>query len=155
MFSLLRRQSDPFKLRQKKQEVWKCLRRIIDRATADKLLVDSDIRNGNRVPLCLPVVLQLCLDEQPLPCEPVFALTRDLSDDGVAIVTSQRLDPSQIICVIWQDRPIFLLGDVRQCIYLGGGYWKVGIQLTEIVSSQQYPELVLLSNQLNPESVSD
>ena len=151
MFSLLRRQSDPFKLRQKKQDVWKCLRRIMDRDSADKLLVDSDVRNGNRVQLCLPVLLQPCLDEQPLPCKPIFALTRDLSDDGVAIVTSQRLDPSQIVFVIWQDHPIFLLGDVRQCVYLGGGYWKVGIQLTEIVSSQQHPELLLLSKRLIPE----
>ena len=152
MFSLLRRPTDPFNQRHKKQEVWKFLRRIIDKNSAEKLLVKEDVRSGNRIPFCLPVMLQPCLNEQPLQCEPIFALTRDLSDDGVAVVASQPLDLSQIICVIRQDRPIFLLGDIRQCIYLGGGFWKVGMQLTEILSSQEYLALGSLSKQLNPEA---
>ncbi len=151
MFSLLRRRGDAFQQRQKKQEVWKCLRRVLDRNSITGLLPDDDVRSVKRFPYCSPVMLQLCSNDQPAPCEPVFAISKDLSDDGIALITNQPLEEVQVLCVLWQDGPHYILGDVRQCQYVGGGFWKVGVQLTEIVSSEDFPTLPALSEQLNPE----
>ncbi len=150
MFSLLRRRGDAFHQRQKKQELWKCVRRILDRNSIAELLPDDD-RAVKRLPFCSPIMLQPCNEDQLAECEPILALTKDLCDDGVAIVVPQALEQSQVICVIWQSGPIFLLGDVRQCHYLGGGFWKVGVQLAEVVSGDEYPTLQALSKQLSPE----
>ena len=151
MFSLLRRRADPFNQRTKKQEVWKCLRRILDRNAAEQLLLGKEDRKEKRIPFSLPVLLQPCSPDQDIWCEPIFAVTKDLSDDGVAVISRQPLDQSTVICVIWADGPIFLSGDIRQCHHLGGGFWKIGMELSEIVSSLDFPLLRSLSERLSPE----
>lgn len=152
MFSLLRRHADPFNQRTKKQEVWKCLRRILDRNAAEQLLLGKEDRKEKRIPFSLPVLLQPCLADQHTWCEPIFAVTKDLSDDGVAVIARQSLDQSTVICVIWADGPIFLSGEIRQCQHLGGGFWKIGMELSEIVSSLDFPMLRSLSERLSPEA---
>ena len=152
MFSLLRRRVDPFNQRKKKQEVWKCLRRILDRNSAEQLLRGTEDRKEKRIPFSLPVLLQPCLEDQHTWCEPVFAITKDLSDDGVAVIARQSLDQSPVICVIWEDGPIYLSGEIRQCLHLGGGFWKIGMELSEIVSSMDFPLLYALSERLSPQT---
>ncbi len=151
MFSLLRRRVDPFNQRKKKQEVWKCLRRILDRNSAEQLLLGKEDRKEKRIPFSLPVLLQPCMADEHPWCEPIFAVSKDLSDDGVAVIACQPLEKSQVICVIWKDGPVFFSGDIRQCEQLGGGFWKIGLELSEIVSNTEFPLLHALSERLNPE----
>ncbi len=152
MFSLLSRRVDPFNQRKKKQEVWKCLRRILDRNSAEQLLLGKDDRKEKRIPFSLPVLLQTGLADQQPWSKPIFAVTKDISDDGVAVIAHQSIEQSQVICVIWEDGPIFLSGEIRQCEQLGGGFWKIGMELSEIVSSLDFPQLRTLSDGLSPEA---
>ncbi|HUP81839.1 MAG TPA: PilZ domain-containing protein [Pirellula sp.] len=152
MFSLLKQRVDPFNQRKKKQEVWKCLRRILDRNSAEQLLLGNEDRKEKRIPFSLPVLLQSCLADPHTWSEPVFAVTKDISDDGVAVIVHRSIDPSRVICVIWEDGPIFLSGEIRQCQPLGGGFWKIGMELSEIVSSGDFPLLRTLSERLSPKA---
>lgn len=152
MFSMVSRRVDPFKQRKKKQEVWKCLRRVLDRNSAEQLMLGKEDRQEKRIPVSLPVLLQTGLAEQDTWSKPIFAVTKDISDDGVAVIAHQSIEPSQVICVIWQDGPIFLSGEIRQCQQLGGGFWKIGMELSEIVSSLDFPQLRTLSEGLSPEA---
>ena len=79
MFSLLSRRVDPFKQRKKKQEVWKCLRRILDRSCAEQLLLGKDDRKEKRIPFTIPVLLQTGFADQHTWSKPIFALTKDIA----------------------------------------------------------------------------
>lgn len=152
MFSLLSRRVDPFKQRKKKQEVWKCLRRILDRSSAEQLLLGKDDRKEKRIPFSFPVLLQTGFADQHTWSKPIFALTKDISDDGVAVIAHRSIEQSQVICVIWEDGPIFLSGEIRQCQRLGGGFWKIGMELSETVSGLDFPQLRALAAGLSPQA---
>lgn len=152
MFSLLSRRVDPFNQRKKKQEVWKRLRRILDRNSAEQLLLGKDDRREKRIPFSLPILLQTGSKDQQPWSEPIFAVTKDISEDGVAVIANQSIEQSEVTCVIWEGGPIFLSGEIRQCEQLGGGFWKIGMELSEIVSSLDFPQLRTLSEGLSPEA---
>lgn len=152
MFSLLSRRVDPFNQRTKKQAVWKCLRRVLDRNSADQLLLGKEDRKEQRIPFSIPVLLQTGVADADAWSKPIFAVTKDMSDDGISIIAHQSIEPSQVICVIWEDGPVFLSGEMRQCQPLGGGFWKIGMELSEIVSSLDFPQLRALSEGLSPEA---
>jgi hypothetical protein len=149
MFSVVRRYFDPFKVRQKKQEVWKCMRRLMDNHAASDLC-ESNHRSFTRIPICRPVLLQPYTDEHEVEGDVTFALTRDVCDDGIAIITRQPLDCPTVLCAFWHEGPIFISGDIRVCRSLGGGYWIVGVQFTEVVPTANFPDLRAQSFQLSP-----
>ena len=151
MFSVVRRCFDPFKQRQKKQEVWKCLRRLMDNNAARALSI-TNTRNFTRTSICRSVLLQPYTEDGEVACEAIFAVTRDLCDDGISIITRQPLDCPSILCAFWHEVPVFISGDVRVCQGLGGGYWIVGVQFIEVVPIANSPELRALAFRLCPEA---
>ena len=151
MLSVIRRCFDPFKVRQKKQEVWKCLRRLMDNSAARDLCATNH-RSFMRIPICRPVLLQPYTDDHELEGAATFAVTRDLCDDGIAIITRQPLDCPTILCAFWHEGPMFISGDIRVCQSLGGGFWIVGVQFTELVPTANFPELRARSYHLSPEA---
>ena len=152
MFSFLRRRWDAFQQRRKQQEVWKCLRRILDSRTVSGLRREGDERNDKRSALCLPALVLPCLDGEPTRDEPMYAVTKDLSDDGVAILACRELRDAQVIGAIWADGPIFFLGEVRQCWPFGGGFWQIGVRLSEIIPAGEVGALRSWAERLNPQA---
>jgi hypothetical protein len=151
MFSVVRRYLDPFKQRRKQQEIWNCLRRIMDEKTVQDLCTNS-LRNYTRTPLCRSILLQPFTESSDADTDAIFAVTRDLSDEGIAIIARQPLDCPVIVCAFWQDGPIFLSGDIRFCHALGGGFWIVGVRFTDLVPIAHLPNLRALACQLRPEA---
>ncbi len=149
--------SHPFANKRKKEEVLRIARRIMDQAFANSLRYTEDARSENRSEICAPALLQLCSEEHQLTCEPILVLTKNFSDQGVAVVARQSLDigDSQIIFAIWNDGPLFFLGRVRQCHHLGSGFWRIGLELSEMISKTEAPELSIWAERLNPETRSE
>jgi PilZ domain len=150
MLSVVSRYLDPFKQRRKQQEIWNCLRRMMDEKSALNLYANS-LRNYSRTPICRPVLLQPYTESKDADIDAIFAITRDLSDEGISIITRQPLECPEIVCAFWQDGPIFMLGDIRFCHSLGGGFWIVGLRFTDLVPIAQFPNLRTFACQLAPE----
>jgi hypothetical protein len=150
MISLIRRAFDPFKERQKKQEVWRCIRRISDQDTASRLQLDEDCRDNSRKTVCLPMLIQAHEGDELLTENPMLGVTKNLADDGVSVIVRQPLNELQVVCGLWNEYPLFILGQVVHSDYLGGGYWDTGIQFSELLSASQWPHLRTFAEQLNP-----
>jgi hypothetical protein len=100
----------------------------------------------------IPVLLIPCVDKAPIVAEHAIALTKNLSSQGVAIVLPQPFHAEQVIVGFWLEmQPEFILGQVRQNVPLGGGYWQLGLELTERLTPDAIPSretLVALASRL-------
>ena len=41
----------------------------------------------------------------------------------------------------WGGEPKFAVGDVRQNVVLGGGYWQLGVELSRVTTANETPEM--------------
>ena len=67
--------------------------------------------------------------------EVAYALTKDFSDRGLALVLPQPFRAVDVVVGLWLGSPRFVLAEVRQNAALGGGFWQLGIEITELVDS--------------------
>lgn len=125
---------DAFEKRKKQQEVWKCVRRIIDTSAPNFTSLGTDQRAASRSNRCVPAVLSRCECDGKIVDEPLFAVTKDFSDNGIGFVLQRPLNAEAVICGFWLDGPIFFAGMQRQEIPFGEGFWLTGVQLTEVIS---------------------
>ena len=150
MFSFLRRNQDAFQQRRKQQDVWKCVRRLVDASAPNLMHAAEQTRSDNRQNRCLPAMLVPFVDEEPQIHEHFFALTRDFSDEGVSLLATHEVMTPHVICVFWDDGPIFILGEVRQVRPFGAGFWQVGVHLEAVVPNGQLQMLYPYAAQLVP-----
>jgi hypothetical protein len=81
----------------------------------------------------------------------------------MSVITCKSCRETDVVVGMWlctphvdqeETEPFFFLGRVRQCTELGAGYWQIGIELKEIVKSQELlAELRPLARKLLPESM--
>ena len=83
-----------------------------------------------------------------MPCvdEAAFVLTKDISDAGIGIVANQPICANEVLVALWPDEgvsksPWFFLSEVRRNAPLGGGFWILGIELTEF-ANDEYMDLL-------------
>ena len=83
-----------------------------------------------------------------MPCvdECAFVLTKDLSDAGIGIVANQPICASKVLIGIWPNEkvanePWFFVSEVIRNAPLGGGFWVLGIELTEF-ANQEYQDVL-------------
>ncbi len=151
MFSFFNRngQKDAFQQRRKQQEVWKCVRRILD-SSAPHAPLEGEARAENRYNRCIPALLIPWEDEWLSLNEPIFGVTKDFSDNGVLFLSNHEFTAGPVLCGFWPDDAVFLLGEVRRTSPFGGGFWQSGVSLLELVCSSQVPGLIPLAEQLLP-----
>jgi hypothetical protein len=154
MFSFFKRNGDKdtFQQRRKQQEVWKCVRRILD-GTAGHESIAGEARAESRYNRCIPALLIPWEDERLSLNEPVYGITKDFSDNGVLFVSNYEFNAGPVLCGFWPDDPVFLLGEVRRTNPFGGGFWQTGVLLLEIVCTSQVPGLIPLAEQLLPQGL--
>jgi hypothetical protein len=99
-------------------------------------------RLESRVNLCLVVVVipvqkkQLLLDQQ------FTAVTKEFTCRGVSLVLNDCRASDELIIGFRSERTIkFARGQARHLSSMGGGFWQLGLRLTEIVGPERYPEL--------------
>ncbi len=143
-----------FDKRKDQLDVHKFMRRIIDTSTPVPSAVDQ--RWEGRSLRAMPVLICPVQDGTPIVDEATFALTENLSSDGVSIVLPSELAAYRVVVGFWvESRVELVLGQVKRQAPLGGGFWRLGVQLLEQANRGSFPawnELSTLVKQLDPEA---
>jgi len=134
MFSFLRRG--------KQAEVHRIIRRMLDEGVLPTLPGGKEERWENRSNRTLPVLLVPIDNGEPRTDEATTALTKNLSSQGLALVLHQPFWAEGVAIGLWHEGSAeFVRGEIRQNVPLGGGFWQLGIELTEPLSLDEHPEL--------------
>ena len=131
-------------------EVLKHLRRIVDLTVPNQSPGAINDRVETRSNRAIPALL--CPWENGLPRadEHVFVVTKDLSSDGIGIVLPQPFRAHKVLLGFWlndevMDEPWLFLGTTQNLQKLGGGFWTLGVQLTEFLTKNQQQKCASLA----------
>jgi hypothetical protein len=116
------------------------LRRICDLTSPNLPQVD-DNRGDSRQNRTIPVLLVPWHASPPQLDRITTALTRNISDRGLSVTISAPTDLQELAVGFWlpllAEEPWFFLGRVRHNVPIGGGFWALGIEITERLSAAQ------------------
>jgi len=139
------------------------VRKIADLTTPNLPFSLDHARADDRQNRVLPVLVLPRSGSDVTLDEPAFAVTKDICDNGISVVSSTRLDMEDALIVVWlavphhdiiESEPFLFFGTVRQCTDIGGGYWQIGLEMTEVVKSRKLVRRIEpLAERLLPESV--
>ena len=133
------------------------LRRICDR-TSPNLPRQIEFRGHNRQNRSVPILLAPWENGEPVVSEATTALTKDISDQGLSVVLSQPFQCDEVIVGLLLPRDSdttswFFRGKVRSNVQIGGGFWALGIEVVERLTSHSgssLEELLPLTARLVP-----
>lgn len=135
-------------VRKQQQQVAALIRRLIDTNTPNLYFSEETNRTSERVARCLPSLVANRTSDRLANPVPLFAMTRDFSDNGVSMIVSQEIDWTEVYCGFVLDVPRILLGVVQRKRYFGGGMYELGIELTAIDTSAELLESLRSSFEL-------
>jgi hypothetical protein len=143
-----------FGKRRAQVEVHKLTRRLIDSSCPNLPPLRGDSRWENRSNRTIPVLLTPLVGDDLQFDETAVAVTKNLSGQGLALVLHQPFWAEGVVIGFWHNgEPEFVRGEIRQNAPLGGGFWQLGIELTERVIPAEMHELerlIPLTNRLDP-----
>lgn len=141
-----KKKRDGFAAREKQQQVWKRIRRLVDLSTPSLLHEQESQRNLTRYNRCVPIGC-VPMNTEGLDTSSIFyGSTKDFSDNGVSFISPQLVECTEIICGFWLDDVLLLEGLVRRVQPFGGNLYEVGIEFTEVIDSTDI--ICLLRNEL-------
>ena len=135
-----------FARERKRQQMQALLRRLADLTSPSLPPPGDSLRQYSRQNRCLPVLLAPCQDDKAALDRAVNGLTKDVCDLGISVVLSQPYQPAPVVVALWlhsphqrpgTPEPYYLHGRVQHVTELGGGFWQVGVDLQELVTSQR------------------
>jgi hypothetical protein len=147
-----------FSNNKKRATLEKYVRRLADITTPSIQLIAEDLREHRRQNRVIPTILVPWEDDSPVVGEATVVLLKDISDHGVGLVLNHPFRAGRILIGVWideEERPWFFLGEVKQNSPIGGGYWVIGVKLTEVFEGSDPPgtaELAPLVEKLLPSS---
>lgn len=134
-----------FHSRDKHVEINRVIRRLINASTPNRTPLRGESRWELRSNRTMPVLLVPYDDNELSVTEVAYALTKNLSSQGLALVLHQPLRAEQVVVGIWSNAQAhFVSGKVRQSIALGGGFWQIGVETMELLCTAHSPELIRL-----------
>jgi len=116
------------------------LRRIVDLTVPNfspELERDRIECRSNRV---IPALLCAWKNDEPAMNEHAFVLTKDISSEGVGLVLNSPFRDQELLLGFWLDpevmaEPWLFRGNVQHLRKWGGGFWTLGVQLTDFAGS--------------------
>jgi hypothetical protein len=147
-----------FQSRQKSVAVQSRIRRLLDLTIpnfSDALHSDRAEDRHNRV---LPALLCAWENERPAADSFTFVVTKDIASEGVGLLLPQPFRADEVLLGFClpddaMEEPWFFVGRPQSLRKLGGGFWTLGVQLTEYAGSGcqgKFASLLPLINQLLP-----
>jgi hypothetical protein len=134
-----------FKTRDRQVEIHRVIRRLINTSTPNRVPLQGESRWESRSNRTIPVLLVPYDHNELSASEVVYALTKNLSSQGLALVLHQPLRAEQVVVGIWSNAQAhFVSGKVRQTVVLGGGFWQLGVEMTDLLCVAHMRELVRL-----------
>ena len=147
MFAFIRRRT------YRNPPVYVVIQRFLNAVNPDLAKVEAEARGDYRSNRTVPVLLAP-FDDEISTDEVCYALTKNLSISGLALVLPQPFRAERVLVGFWfNDEAHFITGEVRQNVPLGGGYWQLGIELTRVISpaeSDEVRRLVPMAARLDP-----
>jgi hypothetical protein len=143
-----------FRKRNTQVDVHKLIRRLIDSSCPNMPPLSGNSRWEDRSNRTIPALLIPLADGEPQLHEAATAVTKNLSSQGLALVLHQPFWAEGVLIGFWHDgAPEFVRGEIRQNAPLGGGFWQLGIELSERLQADSLPDahrLVALTARLDP-----
>lgn len=145
-----------FDRRKNQMEVHRVIRRVMDTSSPNLPPSVGDARWESRSNRTIPILLTPFEGGVALPTRSVFAVTKDLSSQGVAAIVDRPPDYESILVGILVDgEAVFARAAVRQAAPLGGGFWQLGIELIELATTEncgRLDELARVAQFLDPQT---
>lgn len=112
-------------------------------------LVEGLERTENRYNRTIPTLLVPWKDERPMASEYVVGLTCDVADNGIGLVFNQPYRDERVVVGYWvssemMPEPWFFVGNIQRNQAIGGGFWKLGIELTDFANTNHGESLAVL-----------
>ena len=84
--------------------------------------------------------------DHPIVDKSAFAITNDLADRGVGVIVNWPFRAEEAVIGYWvseetMSEPWYLLGAVVRNQPIGGGFWKLGIELSEFANDRYRKQL--------------
>jgi len=138
-----------FSKNRKTVELYPYVRRICDLTTPNMATVFTG-RSEDRFNRALPTLLCPWQDKAPVTDQVATCLTSDLADRGVRLLLNQPFRATSVVLGYWiesveMEEPWYFLGEVRHTQRLGGGFWALGIRLTEFANKRHKTRLAPLN----------
>ncbi|HUY88455.1 MAG TPA: PilZ domain-containing protein [Pirellulales bacterium] len=147
MFSFARRRTP------RNPAVHKVIQRFLNAVNPDLAKFDDESRCDYRSHRTVPVLLAPHEDGISLD-EACYALTKNLSVRGLALVLPQPFRAERVAVGFWfAEQAQFVSGEVRQNVPLGGGFWQLGVEVTQVLNpddSSEVKRLLPLAVRLDP-----
>jgi hypothetical protein len=95
-----------------------------------------------RANLTLVVTVIPFEDNRPRVDKSLVTVTKEFSSTGVSVVLAEpHLLDEAILVFSLDSRTIFVRAKAKHLSPMGSGFFQLGLQMTEIVSAVDYPEL--------------
>jgi hypothetical protein len=133
----------------KSADIGKFMRRICD-LTTPNLPVYDDTRAESRYNRSLPILLCPISRGVPTADEALVAVTSNLSEHSIGLVTHIPLNWQEGVAGLWlgpkvMDHPWFFQITVQANRPLGGGFWQVGVLLNDVLDRVERDDLGILN----------
>ncbi|MEM7558058.1 MAG: hypothetical protein AAF394_02955 [Planctomycetota bacterium] len=139
------------------QDALPVLRRIVDATIPNKPVAD-DTRVERRFNRSLPCVLTPLIKSKLELADCLMAITQDISDRGLSLITMEELSYEEYVVSIWPnelDEPAHLRCLLANSRRFAHGFWSTGFAIHQLMnqeSRRQMQELTIVSKQaLRPE----
>lgn len=137
-------------------DVYPFVRRISERSNPNQPRAE-DARSESRYLRTFPLLV--CPWEEELdPKKCKMAVSNDISDRGMSLVLNRPFEVQTAVIGVWiygddMPEPWFFRAEPRNCVPIGGGFWRVGFEFREFMNqnySSQLEPLMPLAQELLP-----
>lgn len=135
-----------FSTRKKSVDFQRYIRRLIDLTTPNRAGPANMARYENRNNRIIPALLCPWEKSGPIVSKAVTVITKDFADRGVGLILSHPFSAENVVVGFCHQEatakePLFFLGKRQSIIPIGGGFWLLGIELTEFMNENWRDDL--------------
>jgi hypothetical protein len=140
-------------------EIERRLRRICNITTLRGVTDKVELRVRNRLALAIPAYVCPVENRSPVPDQAIFAVAKDISDDGFGLISPCLVSAKDVILGLWlgpeqSPEPWFFRAKVQRTQPFGGDYWVLGLELNEFLNNGsrcEYAALIPAAQKLFPD----
>jgi len=110
---------------------------------------DGQSRRENRFYRTVPVLVCAWDKGKPKTDQVIWSVTKNISTHGLGLIVDQHVETETLLVGFWMSRqdpsqPWFFLGANQYSTSIGGGFYSLGIELSEFVNGKHRAELASL-----------
>jgi hypothetical protein len=136
----------PLFTRDKTRAVQSFILKVVNNNCPELAALTEGPRLESRVNLTVAVLVVPVEAGRPLVQEAFTAVTKEFSTTGLALVLDRpwALDEA-LVGFRWQREMTFIRATAKHLNPIGGGFFQLGLQMTEVVGPDEAPDLHSLS----------